>query len=64
MLSTFKIINMYRELDKCTIYLVEKLKGVTDRKVVLMNFVFYRFFKGYVGIHPYGSTIYYAFPEK
>jgi len=33
-LSTFKIINMYRELDKCTIYLVEKLKDVQDRKVV------------------------------
>lgn len=43
-LSTFKIINMYRELDKCTIYLMEKLKGVRDRKSILVNVVFYRFF--------------------
>ncbi len=43
-LATFKIINMYRELDTCTIYLVEKLKGVSDRTTVLVNVVFYRFF--------------------
>lgn len=43
-LKTYKIINMYRELDKCTIYLINKLKNIKDRKTVLLNVIFYRFF--------------------
>lgn len=43
-LRKYKIINVYRELDKCTIYLLEKLKGMNDRAALLLNIVFYRFF--------------------
>lgn len=43
-LKKFKIINMYRELDRCTQYLIKKLKDIKDRKKILMNVVFYRFF--------------------
>ncbi len=43
-LKTYKIINMYRELDKCTIYIINKFKNVKDRKTVLLNVIFYRFF--------------------
>jgi len=43
-LRKFKIINMYRELDKCTIYLLDKLRKVTDRRMLLINIIFYRFF--------------------
>lgn len=43
-LSTFKIINMYRELDACTIYIMQKLRNIKDRQTLLLNFVFYRFF--------------------
>ncbi|MBS3168009.1 hypothetical protein J4216_02715 [Candidatus Woesearchaeota archaeon] len=46
-LQRYKIINMYRELDKCTIYLVNKLKDIKDRKSVLINVIFYRFFNLY-----------------
>lgn len=43
-LQKFKIINMYRELDRCTIYILNKLKNVKDRKKVLINVIFFRFF--------------------
>jgi len=43
-LEKYKIINVYRELDKCTIYLLSKLNGVNDRRKLLANIVFYRFF--------------------
>lgn len=43
-LKVYKIINMYRELDKCTIYLLDKLKDIRDRKKILLNVVFFRFF--------------------
>lgn len=56
-LARFKIINMYRELDRCTLYLLEKLKGITSRESLLANIAFYRFFNldGFyekVGIEP------------
>ena len=35
---------MYRELDKGTIYILEKLKKIKDRKTFLLNIIFYRFF--------------------
>ncbi len=43
-LKTYKIINMYRELDKCTLYIIDRLKTIKDRKTVLVNVIFYRFF--------------------
>ncbi len=43
-LQKYKVINMYRELDKCTIYLLKKLNKLSDRKSILLNVVFYRFF--------------------
>lgn len=43
-LQTYKFINMYRELDRCTQYIVKKLSGITDRHALLLNIVFYRFF--------------------
>ena len=43
-LQTFKIINVYRELDRCTIYLLRKLKDIKDRRTLLLNIIFYRFF--------------------
>jgi len=43
-LQTFKFCNVYRELDKCTIYLIELLKKITDRQTLLINIIFYRFF--------------------
>lgn len=43
-LRTFKIINVYRELDKCTIYFIDKMKGISDRKSLLLNSIFFRFF--------------------
>lgn len=42
-MQKYKIINMYRELDRCTIYLMGKLRG-KDRKTQLANILFYRFF--------------------
>ena len=47
-LRTYKIINMYRELDKCTIYIINKLKNIKDRKTLLLNVVFFRFFNKYM----------------
>lgn len=43
-LKTYKIINVYRELDKCTRYLLDTLNEVKDRKKLLLNVIFYRFF--------------------
>lgn len=43
-LRDYKIINIYRELDKCTIYIIDKLKDIKDRKKILINIIFYRFF--------------------
>lgn len=43
-LKTYKIINVYRELDRGTIYIINRLKDVTDREKILINLVFYRFF--------------------
>ena len=43
-LKKYKIINMYRELDKCTIYIINKLNKTNDRKQILINIIFYRFF--------------------
>lgn len=57
-LKNFKIINMYRELDKCTIYILEKLNEIKNRKTLLLNVVFFRFFNKYnlyenLGIEPF-----------
>lgn len=46
-LKKYKIINMYRELDKCTEYLLQKLKGISDREKIIINIIFYRFFNQY-----------------
>lgn len=59
-LATYKIINVYRELDKCTIYLVDKLKGEQDRRRLLLNIIFYRFFNRInlyeeIGVEPFTS---------
>lgn len=35
---------MYRELDKCTVYILNKLKNIKDRKTILLNTIFFRFF--------------------
>jgi len=43
-LKKYKIINMYRELDKCTIYILNKLKNIKSREKLLLNIIFYRFF--------------------
>ncbi len=43
-LQKYKIINMYRELDKCTIYLTHLLQDVVDRKKILLTVMFFRFF--------------------
>ena len=43
-LQTYKFINMYRELDRCTQYIVKKLSAVQDRRMLLLNVIFYRFF--------------------
>ena len=57
-LQKYKIINVYRELDKGTIYIINKLQGVKDRKTLLLNIVFYRFFNKFnlyeiLGIFPF-----------
>lgn len=43
-LQQYKIINVYRELDRCTIYILNKLQNVRDRNKLLLNVIFYRFF--------------------
>lgn len=59
-LNTYKIINVYRELDKCTLYLIKKLEGIKDRNTLLINVIFYRFFNRYglyeeLGIRPFSN---------
>ncbi len=44
LLQTYKFINMYRELDRCTKYLLEKIKSMHDKKSLLLNIIFFRFF--------------------
>ncbi|MDD4289830.1 MAG: putative DNA base hypermodification protein [Patescibacteria group bacterium] len=46
-LQKYKFCNVYRELDKGTSYIIEKLKDIKDRKVIFQNIVFYRFFNKY-----------------
>jgi len=43
-LQNYKIINVYRELDRCTLYILKKMGEVKDRKKLLLNIIFYRFF--------------------
>ncbi|MEX0932833.1 MAG: nucleotide kinase domain-containing protein [Candidatus Pacearchaeota archaeon] len=43
-LKTFKIINVYRELDRCTLYIINKLKNLQNRDYLFLNIVFFRFF--------------------
>lgn len=43
-LQKFKFINMYRELDRCTLYILETFKNIKDRRMLLLNIIFYRFF--------------------
>lgn len=57
-LAKYKIINVYRELDKCTLYIINKLKGIKDREKILANIIFYRFFNQFnlyekLGIEPF-----------
>jgi len=57
-LKTYKIINVYRELDKCTLYIIDKLKGIKDRDKLFLNVIFYRFFNQFnlyekLGIEPF-----------
>jgi len=57
-LKTYKIINVYRELDKCTLYIIDKLKGIKDREKLILNVIFYRFFNQFnlyekLGIEPF-----------
>ncbi len=40
----YKFCNVYRELDKGTQYIINKLKPIKDRKMIFQNVVFYRFF--------------------
>ncbi len=59
-LRNFKIINMYRELDRCTFYILQKLQPVNDRGALLLNIIFYRFFNldqtyENLGIEPFSS---------
>lgn len=46
-LKRYKFCNVYRELDKGTAYIIEKLKDIGDRKIIFQNVVFYRFFNKY-----------------
>lgn len=46
-LQKYKIINVYRELDKGSIYIINKLKSVKKREIILLNDIFYRFFNRY-----------------
>ncbi|MCA9387995.1 MAG: hypothetical protein KC653_03020 [Candidatus Andersenbacteria bacterium] len=45
LLQTYKFINMYRELDRCTKYIMNVVESLhADREALLLNFIFYRFF--------------------
>ena len=46
-LQKYKFCNVYRELDKGTFYIIEKLKNTRNRKIIFQNVVFYRFFNKY-----------------
>jgi|SRR3989344_1962339 len=46
-LKNYKIINVYRELDKGTIYIINKIKDIKQREIMLLNDIFYRFFNRY-----------------
>ncbi len=46
-LQKYKLINVYRELDKGTIYIINKLKNIKDREIIFLNTIFYRFFNRY-----------------
>ncbi len=59
-LGKYKIINVYRELDKCTIYAIEKFKDIKNREKLFLNIVFYRFFNQTnlyekIGIEPFSE---------
>lgn len=59
-LQTYKIINIYRELDKCTDYILRKLQNVNSREKLFLNIVFYRFFNRInlyeeLGIEPFNK---------
>ncbi len=43
-LQKYKIINVYRELDRCTLYILNRLNDVENREKLLLNIIFYRFF--------------------
>ncbi len=56
-MKKYKIIHVYRELDKGTRYIISKLYG-QDRKITFLNLVFYRFFNQFnlyekIGIKPF-----------
>lgn len=62
-LQKYKILNVYRELDKGTSYIINKLKDVKDKKAVLLNVVFYRFFNRFnlyeeLGVKPFSDVKY------
>jgi hypothetical protein len=43
-LQKYKFCNCYRELDKGTQYIINKLKTEKSREIIFQNIVFYRFF--------------------
>ncbi|RJQ17333.1 hypothetical protein C4573_04750 [Candidatus Woesearchaeota archaeon] len=43
-LQKYKFCNVYRELDKGTAYIIDTLRHIRNRKKILLNVVFYRFF--------------------
>lgn len=63
-LQRFKILNVYRELDKGTIYLIKKLKDLGDSKIILLNVVFYRFFNRFNLYEKLGIGILEDFSDK
>lgn len=46
-LRRYRFCNVYRELDKCTKYLIEKLKDIKDRKTIFLNVFTFRHFNYY-----------------
>ena len=63
-LNTYKLINVYRELDKCTLYIIDKLKNVKDRRVLFLNLVFYRFFNQYELYEKLGVDVFSVINEE
>lgn len=43
-LRDYKIINMYRELDRSTKYIMERVRTLSEREAQLINVLFFRFF--------------------